>query len=167
MLAIDGGIYDAGGTERWRSHRGGGTRMSGRIQQAISRKSTSEQADPNYELKIATNAITRIAAATAQEVDGLHLTESRPSALSRFNVNGHSSHEGGVTASLNGQHEVSLTLAMTADYGVHIPTVAQDLRERLGARIASMTDFHTSSVKIEIMDVLVPAETGTLFETES
>jgi uncharacterized alkaline shock family protein YloU len=144
--------------------------MSGRIQQAISRKSSegaSDLADPNYELKIATSAITRIAAATAQEVDGLHLTESRPSALSRFNVNGHSSQEGGVTASLNGQHEVSLTLAMTADYGVHIPTVAQDLRERLGARIASMTDFHTISVKIEVLDVVVPEETSVPDEAQS
>ncbi len=143
--------------------------MSGRIQQAISRRTSdsADHADPNYELKIATNAITKIAAATAQEVDGLHLTDSRPGALSRFQLNGHSSHEGGVTASLNGQHEVSLTLAMTADYGVHIPTVAQDLRERLGARIASMTDFHTSSVKIEVLDVAVPQEANGPLETDA
>jgi uncharacterized alkaline shock family protein YloU len=144
--------------------------MSGRIQQAISRRhngSSSDHADPAYELKIATSAITRIAAATAQEVKGLHLTDSRAGGLGRLHLNGHSSHEGGVTASLNGQQEVSLTLTMTADYGVHIPTLAQDLRDRLGERIANMTDFRTGKVKIEVLDVLVPEGTSVPFETEA
>jgi uncharacterized alkaline shock family protein YloU len=144
--------------------------MIGRIQQAAARRGsaeTADQADRRYELKIATSAITKIAAATAQEVEGLHLTDSSPGALGRFRVNGNSSHEGGVTASLNAQHEVSLALTMTADYGVHIPTLAQDLRDRLGARIAKMTDFETRSVKIEVLDVLVPEESSVPATPES
>ena len=133
--------------------------MSEQIQHAGA-KSPAERAaaraEAQYQLKVATNAIMKIAEATACEVDGLHLTEAKRRLASRIGMNTSSSPDGSIQAGLDRNHEVSLALWMTADYGVHIPTLAQDLRNRLTDKIARMTDFHTRSVRIEITDVITP-----------
>jgi uncharacterized alkaline shock family protein YloU len=133
--------------------------MSGQIQQVGTKNSADKaasRAEAQYQLKVATNAIMKIAEATAREVEGLHLTQARPRLFSRVGVNYSSSPDGGIRAGLDRNHEVSLALWMTADYGVHIPTLAQDLRRRLTEKIERMTDFHTRSVRIEITDVITP-----------
>jgi uncharacterized alkaline shock family protein YloU len=135
--------------------------MSGRTPQLATHKPAQGDAatQARHELKIATTAITRIAAATAREVKGLHLTEFRRTFLNRLGIgNQAESPETGIRATINTAREVSLTLSMSADYGVHIPTLAADLQQRLEEKIARMTDFHTRSVRMEIVDVLVPEE---------
>ena len=148
--------------------------MSGRTQHATTGRTPQvattqaqprDEAQTRHELKIATDAITRIAAVTTREVQGLHLTEFKHGLLSRLGLSGpNTSPETGIKASINSRREVSLTLSMAADYGVHIPTLAEDLQARLADRIARMTDFDTRNVRIEIVDIYldgdVTPETG-------
>ena len=143
--------------------------MSGRTPQVATQKPAQGDAATRarHELKIATTAITRIAAATAREVNGLHLTEFRRTFLSRLGIGNHETPETGIRAAINTAHEVSLTLSMSADYGVHIPTLAADLQRRLEEKIARMTDFHTRSVRIEILDVVIPEEASVPVATEA
>jgi uncharacterized alkaline shock family protein YloU len=56
---------------------------------------------------------------------------------------------------------------MSAEYGVHIPTLAADLQSRLTEKIARTTDFHTRLVRIEIVDVVLPAEASELVAAEA
>jgi uncharacterized alkaline shock family protein YloU len=132
-----------------------------RIRQAVTRSSPEQAAsreETQYQLRIATQAITKIAEETAPQVQGLHLTKPPHGPFTRFMANG-TAPSSGVKAALDRNQEVSLQLWMTADYGVHIPTLAEDLRRRLTDRIANMTDFRTRSVRIEITDVITDTHT--------
>jgi uncharacterized alkaline shock family protein YloU len=96
-------------------------------------------------------------------VEGMHLTEFSRGFLSRLGIGtGEPSPETGIKASINANGEVALRLSMAADYGVHIPTLAEELQGRLTDKIARMTDFRTRSVRIEIVDVYVEADDDSL-----
>jgi len=48
---------------------------------------------------------------------------------------------------------------MTADYGQHIPTLAEALRRAVAKNLARMTDLEVREIRVRIVDVRLPEET--------
>ena len=57
-----------------------------------------------------------------------------------------------------GEKEAAFDLWLRVEYGCHIPTVADLVRERITERVFTMTGLLTKEINIEVMDVVFPEQ---------
>lgn len=123
-------------------------------------KPGQEVAGIQGEVRIARRVITRIAAAVAREVEGLHLISPRAGLLGALtNIAGsNGTDEAGVRATLRQGRDVTLDLWVSADFGIDIPAIVEELQLRIQDRIRSMTGFRTRKIRVNVIDVVLPHE---------
>ncbi|TMC00028.1 MAG: Asp23/Gls24 family envelope stress response protein [Chloroflexi bacterium] len=111
-------------------------------------------------LQITAPALEKIAWIAAREVGGIYPQEApgRASALSAWLAGRRSGAGEGIRARQRGRH-LRVELRMTADYGQHIPTLAEALRRAVAKNLARMTDLEVREIRVRIVDVRLPEET--------
>ena len=60
-----------------------------------------------------------------------------------------------------GEREAAVDLAMTVDYGVSIPQVADAVRRNIISRVAAMTGLAVKEVNIDVTDLYFPQDQST------
>lgn len=106
---------------------------------------------------IADTVVAKIAARSAREVAGIHdlVSGGVGGALTGLTQRVTGGETGGVNVEV-GQREAAVDLAMTVDYGVSIPQVADAVRHNIMNRVQSMTGLRVREVNIDVTDLYFP-----------
>lgn len=117
--------------------------------------------------------VAKIAGIAAREIEGVHSLEpmSTGSAISSVAA-GLSARMSGIEQNAPSQHgqnvrvevgerEAAVDLAMTVDYGVSIPQVADAVRRNIIKRVAAMTGLLVKEVNIDVADLYFPQDQST------
>ncbi len=107
--------------------------------------------------------VAKIVDIAAREVEGVHDLSSS-SGATRAAISGLASRvtggdqRGQRVNVMVGEIETAVDLAMTVDYGVSIPQVADAVRRNIINRVGSMTGLIVKEVNIEVTDLFFPQE---------
>jgi len=116
--------------------------------------------DPNEasSVTIDDTVVSKIAGLAAREIPGVNsMGKSFRRLLGRVQP-GDSSTQG-VNVEV-GTKEAAVDLVIVVDYGVHIPTVAEQVQSRVAEQIEAMTHFSVKEVNVEVTDVSIELPPG-------
>jgi uncharacterized alkaline shock family protein YloU len=130
-------------------------------ERALARPRASELATNQGKTTIADSVVAKVAGIAAREVAGVHELSSRGaggmiSGLAARVTGGDSSAQG-VSVEV-GEREAAIDLAMSVDYGVSIPQVAEAVRRNVITRLQTMTGLVVKEVNIDVIDLFFPED---------
>lgn len=116
---------------------------------------------PEGKTVIADGVVAKIAGIAAREIDGVHdlVPMGTGAAISGLASRLTRSDQRGTGVNVEvGTREAAVDLSMTAQYGVHIPNVANAVRANILARIKAMTGLVVKEVNIHVADLYFPED---------
>jgi len=111
---------------------------------------------------IANGVVAKIAGLAAREVEGVHDLVSTSLGQTVAGIARAVTRTGGQDHGVSvevGQREAAVDLRLIAEYGVNIPSVADEVRRNVTHRVESMTGLTVKEVNISVVDLYFPGET--------
>lgn len=107
------------------------------------------------------HVVAKIAGLAVREVEGVHALVPYGTGQAITNlantIRGEEARDLGVRVEV-GTVECAVDLRMVAEYGVSIPSMAKQVRERITARILEMTGLRVKEINIDVMDLWFPED---------
>jgi len=131
------------------------------VDRMTTRSRATELVTDQGKTTIADGVVAKIASIAAREVAGVHELTGRGAgglmAGLTSRVTGGDTRAQGVDVEV-GERETAIDLAMTVDYGVGIPQVAETVRRNVMNRLQSMTGLVVKEVNIDVTDLFFPED---------
>lgn len=128
---------------------------------AQGQSSASQLVTEHGKTSIANQVVAKIAGTAAREISGVHdlVATGTGGAIAGLaqRVTGGASPTQGVNVEV-GEREAAIDLAMTVDYGVSIPQLAEAVRRNVMERVQATCGLTVKEVNIDVTDIYLPEE---------